>query len=237
MNTPETEINQAIALSDEVRAVRVVTPSDYTAAGLFLRSIKGKIKEIDTLRKSMTKPLDESKKNIMALFQPAELKLAEAVTVVSRAMITWENEQETKRREFERRAQAEAQKRAEEEALAMAIEVEATGDTELAEVIIAESVIAPPVKILSTVPKINGTFSRETWSAEVTDIKALAIAVAAGQAPVESLQANMTFLNQMARSFRDSLKYPGVRAVSSRSITSRQLCQQTQQGASGATAS
>lgn len=220
-NLAEKEVSQAIALYDGAKKIQVITADDYTNAGQILKEVKGKSKQLDELRKSMTRPLDDSKKKIMEFFRPAEEKLAEAARIISKPMIEWETQQERNRREAERIAQEEAQKRAEEEALQLAVEVEQSGDTELAEQIISQPVQVPVVKIASAVPKTNGTFSRETWKAEVVDIKALASAVASGKVPAEALQANMPFLNQMARSFKGGLNYPGVRAIAEKSITSR----------------
>ena len=215
------EVDQAITLYDHAQTVTIATVDDYSNAGALLQDIKNRSKQIDELRKSMTSPLDMAKKKIMDFFRPAADKLNDAATIISRTMIAWENEQERIRKEEERKREEEARKRAEEEALAMATEAEQSGDAELAEAIISQPVEVAPVKIQSAVPRTAQAFSREVWSAEVTDLMALVKAIATGQAPLNLVQANTTALNGMARSLKSSMKYPGVRAICNKTMTSR----------------
>jgi hypothetical protein len=61
-----------------------------------------------------------------------------------------------------------------------------------------------------------------TYSAEVTNLLELVQAVAAGQAPLEALQAETKFLGAQARAFKKAGQlYPGVMAVAERSIAAR----------------
>ena len=68
---------------------------------------------------------------------------------------------------------------------------------------------------LDAVPTVQtggGISMRETWAAEVTDLMQLVRAVAAGTVPINALMANMVFLGQQARSLKQAMRYPGVRA-------------------------
>ena len=47
----------------------IATNEAYTGAAEHLKAIKAKTKELDDLRKSLTRPLDESKRRIMDFFQ------------------------------------------------------------------------------------------------------------------------------------------------------------------------
>ena len=58
----ETEIVVA-----QAQTFAIATMTDYQLAGEELKTIKGQMKELGDLRKSMTRPLDEAKKRIMAL--------------------------------------------------------------------------------------------------------------------------------------------------------------------------
>ena len=82
-------------------------PEMAEAAADDLGGIKRKLKDLDDLRMSMTRPLDESKKRIMALFEVPRSKLVKAESVLKGALITW-NEAERRRIEAERRAAEEA---------------------------------------------------------------------------------------------------------------------------------
>lgn len=63
---------------------------------------------------------------------------------------------------------------------------------------------AEPGELTSTAPK---------WTAEVYSLKDLCAAVAAGTVPEMAVTPNQTFLNQSARTFKDQVKWPGVRFV------------------------
>lgn len=59
---------------------------------------------------------------------------------------------------------------------------------------------------------------RQTWGAEVTDIKALCRAIADGECSPDLVKADMTALNRLARSAKDFLKVAGVSAVCKTSL-------------------
>lgn len=215
------EVNQAITLYDQAQSVQIATVDDYSNAGAMLQDVKNRVKQIDELRKSMTRPLDDAKAKIMAFFKPASDKLNDAATIISNTMLVWEDEQERIRQEAEQKAHKEARERTEEEQLALAAELEASGDKETAEAIISAPVEVAPVKIQSTVPRTAQAFSRETWSGEVTDLMALVKAIAEGKAPLNLVMANQTAINGLARSLKRSMNYPGIRAISSKTMASR----------------
>jgi len=130
------------------------------------------------------------------------------------SMKTWEREEERKRQEAERIAQEAARKQAEDDALAAAAALEKQGTPEAkaeAEALINEPVAVPQVVVPTSKPAGFGAFTRETWKAEVTDVKALARAILAGQVPQEAITGNTVFIGQQVRSLKASLKWPGVR--------------------------
>lgn len=119
------------------------------------------------------------------------------------------------------RQRALAQKQAQEDAqVAEAAHYELMGDTVLADAALGgEGTIQ--VTIPKLTPKVDGTSFRETYSAEVTNLLALVVAVAKGQVPLDAIQANQSFLSMQARSLKTSLTYPGVRVVVSKTAVSR----------------
>lgn len=130
------------------------------------------------------------------------------------SMKTWEREEERKRQEAERIAQEAARKQAEDEAIALAASLEKQGTPEAkaeAAAIIEAPVAVPQVIIPTSKPSGFGSFTRENWKAEATDIKALARAVLAGQVPEMALMGNSVFLGQQVRSMKGTMKWPGVR--------------------------
>lgn len=214
--TPEVQKSTETALMviETAKNVVIVTTEDYKFAQGLMADIKARIKTLEETRMGQTRPIDEAKKRIMDFFRGPLQRLDEAKSFLNDRMVKWVDEQERIRREEERRLQEEARKRAEEETLAAAVEAEASGDKQEAEQIIAEPVYVPPVKLNSTVPKSKESHIRETWSAEVVDLKALIKGIAEGHAPLQAVMADMTFLNGQARSYKQALNIPGVRAIS-----------------------
>jgi DNA repair exonuclease SbcCD ATPase subunit len=109
--------------------------------------------------------------------------------------------QEAEQRRMEAAAETERQRIAEADAKRLA----------------AETMPTAPVIHMET-QKVAGISTREVWSAEVTDKMKLIRAVAAGEAPAELLDINMSTLNRLAKALKGGLSYPGIRAVSEKNM-------------------
>lgn len=159
----------------------VQSQENYSGAGEDLRRIKGKAKELDDLRKSLTKPLDESKKRIMEFFNKPLEFLAKAESSVKTAMLRWQSEQERIRRAEEQRL-AEIQRKAAEELQKQAVDAERKAATlktekgrEAAQVRAEElktkaetvATIIPVVE--SKVEKVAGITTKTVWKFRIVD--------------------------------------------------------------------
>lgn len=99
--------------------------------------------------------------------------------------------------------------------------VEAALDTpviDVPQVAELEAYIAPPTPVsvavaAPTFEPVKGLGLRTVWSAQVFSIKQLCAAVANGEVPETYISPNMTALNGRARSDKQMMKIPGVRAV------------------------
>lgn len=201
-------------LREEIKAnglIAVVDAESYQAAGerwKALIALEKRIKEkfdpsVDAANEAANKaralralfldPVTEAKKA-----QPVEMK-------------RWQQEEERKRLALEREAQERARKQAEDDALATAAALEKEGFKETAETILNNPPQAPVVIQPKTVPKGFGGAIRTTWKVQVVDLSALVKAVSSGAVPMGAIQANETFLGQMARSLKAEMKYAGVR--------------------------
>jgi uncharacterized membrane protein YqiK len=102
-------------------ASEIVIDSDemYEIADGELKSVKKRLNGLEDQRKRITGPLDQAKKEIIDLFRaPTEL-LSKAEVIIKRAMVTYSDEQEKKRRlEEARLAELAKQERARLEAQA-----------------------------------------------------------------------------------------------------------------------
>lgn len=82
----------------------------YELAGRDLQSIKARIKAVDEQRKAITRPLDEAKKSVMALFEAPTTFLAKAEALLKDKMLAYSEEQERRRQELQAKVEADARK-------------------------------------------------------------------------------------------------------------------------------
>lgn len=144
------------------------------------------------------------------------------------AMAAYDEEQERIRREEQRRLEAEARKAEEarrlEEAAALEAEGVAEGDEEkirAAEELVSEPVETPVVSIEKETPKVAGVSYRETWDLKVVDLHKLVKHVAEHPDLVNLVQPNTVALRQMARSLKDNMRIPGVKAFAKKTVSAR----------------
>lgn len=163
-----------------------------------------------------------------------EARIAAEQRRIQMEQIRLENEARAKA-EAEARAINEAARRKAEaeqaEALALAQAQGATVEeleAIIVEPIVVEEVAPAPVYVeapryvqppaMPTLEKAKGVSSREIWSGEVTDMKALCAAIGRGEASVNLVSPNMAAINGMARIEKGGLKVPGLKAVSTTSV-------------------
>lgn len=110
----EKKVNKAIATAE---SVVVTSDEEMLEAGELRKTFKELGKEIDVRKKEITDPLNKALKSARALFAPLEEGFDKATDILSRKMLTYQNEQERKRRKEEEEANRkleEAQKKLEE---------------------------------------------------------------------------------------------------------------------------
>ena len=199
------------------------------AVSEFLKTIKALRAEVDATFDPIISKAHEAHREALAQKKKVEAPLVQAEAAGKPLIAGYLAEQERKRREEQVRLQREADEKAaaeeEKKRLALAEAANEDGDIERAVEIMLDEPIAPVVAarvmVRANVPKLDGVSMRENWTAEVTDMKALVAAVAAGQVPLIALQANTMFLGQQARAMKAGLNYPGVKAVAANSIAAR----------------
>lgn len=207
-----TDADKALVLSANV----IIDSNDsYEQGALIFKEINAKIKEVNDKRLSMTRPLDESKKQIMDFFKGPIEKLESAKKTIKGSMIAYQEKIELERKKEEERLRIAAEKeRKYQERLAekRAARAEEKGDVERAEEIREEIQDVPFVApvIAANKPKPQGVAIREIYSAEVVDIMALIKAVAEGRAPQNLVVADQKVLSQMARALKNNMAIDGV---------------------------
>ncbi len=173
--TMPVEATRKIKESEQVLAnyldYKIQSSEVYATAGEDLKQIKAKYKELDTLRKSLTKPLDESKKRIMDFFRKPLSYVKKAEELVSAAMIAWAKEQERVRQAEEERLR-ELQRKEAARLARLAAAAEKRGDTKKAaefdnrseEVSFAAPVIPPKTT------KVAGLAMTVVWKYRILDV-------------------------------------------------------------------
>ncbi len=213
-------VRQAEHVHALAASYQITCPELREAASGDLKEIKRLQKEVSTQRTSITKPINEALRRINEMFRAPALWLDEAEIVLKRACLTWDQEQERKRREAAAEAARVAD--AERQRLEAAAKREAAaGNTETAHAIQQAAAMTAPVPVLSEAPKIAGESHREIWRCEVFDLKALCLAVAEGRVPETYVEPNMIALNGSARILKDALAVPGVRPTCEKILASR----------------
>jgi len=188
-----------------------------------LAGIKRQRKKLEDLRTELKAPMLEAGRRVDALFKPMIETCDRAIAILQPKILNYDRELAAARAEEQRKAQeaADEQKRRLE---AQAAALQSSGATEAAAAVkeAATLVTAPHIPIAVSTA-VRSTVTRVTWSAEVTNLMDLVLAVAIGEAPLQALQADMTYLNGRARTDKEALKIPGVKAVPTESLAAKRV--------------
>ncbi|MDD5387571.1 MAG: hypothetical protein PHQ22_10300 [Sulfuricurvum sp.] len=206
----------AVEVDTQAQGLAVKNQEQYNCADSFLKTVKDLQKKVkDTFSPIIQKAFaahKEAKAQELKHLEP----LLKAEAIIKEKMLSFLQEQERIRVTQERKLQAEAEKKR-QEALQKADQARQSGNEAKADKYDekAQNIIAPV--LAPTVDKGN-IVVKKLWRAEVTDLFALVQAIANGTVPITAVEANMTTLNNMARTFKDTMSYPGVKFVSEESL-------------------
>jgi len=131
----------------------------------------------------------------------------------------WELKKKAEAEAEEARLRAEAEKQEEERKIQDAIEAEERGEDP--DAVLSEEVTVPVPEVKPEVAHVAGSSVRTLYSAEVTDLLELVKFAAANPNWVHVLEAAMPVLNGLARSQRESFKFPGCKLIKSHSRATR----------------
>lgn len=197
----------------EARTLTIKSQEGYDKAGSLLQAIKSRLKSLDTLRKSITKPIDEAKTRVMDLFRTPLSHYEEAETIVKKAVVAYDEEQEKIRKVEEDRLARDAEKKR-QEAMAKAEKARAEGKEDKADKYEekAAGIVAPTIASNATRP--NGIQYRDQWKAEVVDFSKL---------PDAYKLPNMTMLNKHAQNTKGNVLIAGVKFNKEKIVASKSL--------------
>lgn len=202
---PETVelIRSADALS--ALQLKITDDAGYQTAAAECGKVKTFLKQLDTQRKDLTRPLDDLKKEVMALFaMPAE-KLEKVEKALKTGMLDYTNKKEADALAEANKLAARAERNTELGRVNMAAEQQAQ-----AQAVVAQADVSA-----------KGVAGRMYYTVEVTDMKALCRAVADGVVPAGVLQVNQGALDKMAQAMKGELIYPGCTVKSEKKLAVR----------------
>ena len=197
--------------------ITIETAGCASKASFYLTQVKGHQKDLEALRKSLTKPLDDEKKAIMAAFKPSEQALDETEAHLKSELLRWS--EHLKKRQAEEQAKLEAEARKAEEDTKKGLELEAQKaeddwDFGKAEELKAQAreVRVPALELIAarTIPR--GTTEQVLYRYEVTDFSRL---------PDEFKQVNEKALGEFARKAKGSAQVSGIRFFEEKILKAR----------------
>jgi len=182
----------------------IQTVEQYTASAEDLKRVHAQEKKVSELRLSMTRPLDATKKSIMAFFKVPERYCSDIKVAISGKRISYQQEQDRIRKEEEDRIrklqEAEAKKlerradnvKSEEKAEDLRQEAEQIRET-------------APVTSVAPVEKSEGIRTITNYKFEITD---------PSQIPAEYLTPDEQKIGRVVRATKGEITIPGVKIYS-----------------------
>lgn len=236
-------IQQAGAETITAKMLEIRSAGDMVIASDQLQRIKGLQQQIDTQRKAITKPLDDAKKSVMDYVKKPLDALTQVENALKTGIVACQKHLDDERRLEEAREEQRARK-AREDLEARAEKHEESGRVEQADALREQATmtVATPSAVIAT-PKLAGVTNVTNYSAEVTNLQDLVLAVAFGiladkfedadalymamlkgarkAPPLAALAADSKYLNTQAKALKETFAMPGVRLVKTESLAAR----------------
>lgn len=214
----EVEIKESIhinnAFLEGLKKLEITTPEQFTSANALLKKIIEKIKRIDETWGVYQRAAYTAYKGWVDAIKDMKDPLEKANNLLRRSVGVYLAE--VKRKEDEERERLRREQ--EEKRLKEAQVLEDLGKAKEAEKILDKRIsISKPEPIVDK----GGTFTKTLWRAEITDKMALVKAVAEGKVSPNYLEPNMSLLNSVAKTYKENLNIPGVKAVSEINVSVR----------------
>ena len=206
------------AFSGTVEGIEVFDEETQGQLGDLVKMMMHRRRKIEDKRTSLVGPLNKVVTDINALFKPPRDQIDKIVTAAKKKMNTFAQAQQAIADERRKQEQAAAEKERREaqelaEKLRKKAGQEAAPIAETLEAQAEESVqkAAAPAKVAVSRGREASVSTTKTWKAEVTDVLALAKAVAEGRLPPNLIEPNMRALQDLSRKTKTAREVDGVR--------------------------
>ncbi len=204
---------EALTLAQQAGELRIHDQKSYDQGMDFLEGVRHFRRQLDAEYDPLIHTTNQAHKQAIALKRRIEKPAIQAELIVKQRKVGFDLEQRRLQQDEQRRREAEAKRLHEETVLKQAEHAEAQGmPVETVNTILDQPDTAPPPAAPPMHRVDKRVYTRDVWKGEVTDMKALIAAAASGKAPATVLQGNQTAINALAKSLRDTMDIPGLRA-------------------------
>lgn len=208
------------AATAAAKAIVVDSQEMYEFADAQLVEVKRSAKLIEAKRKEIVDPINKAKDAVQALFRPVLDDLAEAESCYKRAMLTYQQEQDRKRRDEQAKLDEEA-RREREKLETQAAKAAAKGHAEKAEVLAATAAVVTAPVATSTYVAPKGLSVKRTWKARVVDKAALLRAALDRPEFLHIVEIDGAALDKLAKAMEGHVPLAGVECYEEESIARR----------------
>lgn len=214
----EDEVTKEVAtVEDQAKALIVVDPASYIAAGELWKAIKALRAKVADTFDDLIKAAHLAHKKAVEKKKMHDAPLDAAERMVKRAMSDYDAEQERIRKAEQDRLAAIARKAEEErllaEAAAAEAEARANGATkeeaaQVADAVIAEPIYVPPIVIPKATPKLSGgPVFQKRWTFEIVNEALI---------PRQYLSVDEVKIGKIVTAMKEQTNIPGIRAFERR---------------------
>ena len=216
----------AVRALEQSKGIIIDSPEVYALVAEDLKAVKGRIKEVSALAKSLRDPFNVALDNLTRTFKEPIDTYSLAEKNIKDAMLAYSQEVERKRQLQIAKDQAEAQERARKEREKLEAQAEAaesSGKVEKAEALAtaAQSVMAAPVVKQESATKVSGISTRTVIKWELKDMGALIEYISANPQYQNLLQVNQTNMNNLVKALGEQLPVDGIRVFKEQVMASR----------------
>jgi regulator of protease activity HflC (stomatin/prohibitin superfamily) len=198
----------------QAQSITIMNSEDHEIACAFLTFVATGKKQVEEVFDPIVKKAHETHKEAVAQKKKFLDPLLMAEMNVKGKIVTYDTEMQRLRREKEIADAKILQQQQQEAAIAEAQQLEASGDKELADLVLETAATAPaPVVILPpAVEKQEGVSMRQTWKFRITDERLI---------PREYLMVNESAIGAVVRAQKGMTRIPGIQVYPESGVSVR----------------
>ena len=208
------ELKRAEAYLNGAKNFKITDDANYQNAGIMLQKIKEKKKNLDAMRKDVKSPIIAAGKKIEDMFRQPINFLTQAEEKLKTAMIYYKEAMDVKHEMHMEVAINKLEILEQEAQLALKEGDEIGFQRILVEIEELKS------KTIAA-PKLDGISYRDNWVGEGLDLRRTIVAISEGKAPLSLVKFDDVAINQLAKSTKGSIVYPGINIYNKQILASR----------------